>query len=344
MLKFINIAGVLFSLMLLSHNSHAEGQGVEVNGTLDLYYSSSMNGEDSQGTFYGNDHDQLGVGMAQFTLSGSTKNVDWLLDFVYGDNIVAGDAVAMDNLAQAYLTHNMGHGLSITAGRMATNVGFEGTYAKDNWNYSRSLAFQFAGPFFHEGAALKYAHDSGFGAGVFFYNGADSTSGDDDDKGHDSSAQLSYTRDNWSAVYNYYTESQDDETMIHNLNLTYDLNKMASFAVSHTINEDDLEGSDQKITSTAIYARVMPTEKVYGALRYEMASFEDGAGTAAGYGAADNDVNSITATAGYYCDSGSEFRLEIRQDTADNAVYSESGETVLADDQLTLTGAWIHTF
>src|SRR5262249_53437463 len=61
------------------------------------------------------------------------------------------------NIFQAYGTYVIPIGASLTVdfGKWASALGVENNYVKDQWNYSRSLWFNFL-PFYHTGARVAY--------------------------------------------------------------------------------------------------------------------------------------------------------------------------------------------
>ena len=62
------------------------------------------------------------------------------------------------NIGQAYLSYqaDVGKGLQIDFGKFVTPLGFEVIKTKDDWNYSRSLLFSLAIPFYHMGVRATY--------------------------------------------------------------------------------------------------------------------------------------------------------------------------------------------
>jgi hypothetical protein len=62
----------------------------------------------------------------------------------------------LEDIEQSYLSYlaPMGRGLQIDVGKFVTQHGAEVIEAKDNWNYSRSLLFALAIPYYHMGVAF----------------------------------------------------------------------------------------------------------------------------------------------------------------------------------------------
>ncbi|MGC8654749.1 MAG: outer membrane beta-barrel protein, partial [Candidatus Kryptoniota bacterium] len=79
----------------------------------------------------------------------------------------------LSNLEQAYVTAivPVGSGLTIDAGKFVTLMGFEVIETNANWNYSRSLLFSYAIPYFHTGLRLTYSPMDNFSVSVHVVNG-----------------------------------------------------------------------------------------------------------------------------------------------------------------------------
>src|SRR5436309_1305112 len=62
------------------------------------------------------------------------------------------------NIQQAYISFlaPAGNGLQIDFGKFVTALGNEVIETKDNWNYSRSLLFTLAIPYYHMGMRATY--------------------------------------------------------------------------------------------------------------------------------------------------------------------------------------------
>ena len=74
---------------------------------------------------------------------------------------------------EAYLSYNapVGKGLQIDFGKFVTPNGAEVIESKDNWNYTRSVLFTYAIPFYHYGARAKYTFNDKANLTGFVTNG-----------------------------------------------------------------------------------------------------------------------------------------------------------------------------
>jgi hypothetical protein len=115
------------------------------------------------------------------------------------------------NIFQAYGTYvfPLGKGLSVDFGRFASSLGFEGSFAKDQINYTRSLLFT-ALPFYHMGFRTAYKLTNSTTATWLLVNGINQT---EDFNGFKSnhfmlSTALSKTL-NWTGSYYAGQENRD---------------------------------------------------------------------------------------------------------------------------------------
>ena len=76
-------------------------------------------------------------------------------------------------IQQGYLSVRapIGSGLTIDAGKFVTPAGAEVIETQDNWNYSRSLLFSWAIPYYHAGVRASYAVSDQVTATGFLLNG-----------------------------------------------------------------------------------------------------------------------------------------------------------------------------
>src|SRR4029079_1870297 len=70
-----------------------------------------------------------------------------------------GGADVFKAFEQAYVSYlaRVGKGLQLDVGKFVTPHGAEVIEAKDNWNYSRSLLFSLAIPYYHTGVRATYS-------------------------------------------------------------------------------------------------------------------------------------------------------------------------------------------
>ena len=97
------------------------------------------------------------------------------------------------DVTEAYINYlaPVGKGLKLQFGKFATYFGAEVIEAKDNFNYSRSLLFNYAIPFTHTGLMAGYTFSDAVNANLYLVNGWDNT--DDNNKGKSVGLNLNVT-------------------------------------------------------------------------------------------------------------------------------------------------------
>jgi hypothetical protein len=129
-------------------------------------------------------------------------------------NFVSSEDQSCSNfyLKEAYASYlaPVGKGLTIQVGKFVTPIGNEVIETNGNWNYSRSILFYYAIPYFHFGANAKYTWNPKFSATFYLVNGWNN-SVINHDFGSGQSAGLTYggsfvytPNAKWSVTENYF--------------------------------------------------------------------------------------------------------------------------------------------
>jgi hypothetical protein len=156
---------------------------MDLSGFIDGYYSVNFNlpnttdGYDQLNQLYNfNDKtDQFELSAAKLTLNHDPDPVGAHIDFIYGrtnelinnapSNSTSTSAIDTGTAASALLPNQLPYleqaflslkppkakGFELDFGKFVTSAGAEVIEAKDNWNYSRSLLFSWAIPYWHFG-------------------------------------------------------------------------------------------------------------------------------------------------------------------------------------------------
>ncbi len=138
------------------------------------HYPSSGTGPSYlDGRVFDNLNDQVVLNMVQLSATRNSGPIGFEIDLAYGQMVDAlagsgtldnGQPAAVDsqeptrNITQAFVTYTPEKlpNLTIKAGKFYSLFGYETTLAKDNWQYSRSLSFNFAIPYWSEGVSAQY--------------------------------------------------------------------------------------------------------------------------------------------------------------------------------------------
>jgi hypothetical protein len=154
-------------------------QQVAISGFVDVYYSKNLIRPVSHSNRFRNfdiTENQVDLSLVEVVIQKTASPIGFRIDADFGstnDLIQSGPQSTLNNLQQAYVTAMIpvGSGLTVDAGKFVTHMGYEVIEAKDNWNYSRSILFAYAIPYYHTGARATYAVQSNLTVAGFFYNG-----------------------------------------------------------------------------------------------------------------------------------------------------------------------------
>jgi len=141
---------------------------IEVDGLVDGYYEWAFNKVGPQLRNFDINHNNFSlnyVEIAAFKAPTDKSRAGFRVDFGAGDtaNLVnlyePGGKEYLKYVQQAYVSYLVpaGKGISVDFGKFVTPMGAEVIESKDNFNYSRSLLFALAIPYYHMGARIGYA-------------------------------------------------------------------------------------------------------------------------------------------------------------------------------------------
>jgi hypothetical protein len=289
------------------------------------------------------------VDRAPDATAGGTGRAGYHASVIYGQaaEIINGTNNGTDrsNLAlkEAYVDYiaPIGTGLTVTVGKFVTPAGAEVIETNGNWNYSRSILFYYAIPFFHFGAKAAYTFNTKWQATGYLVNGWNNTQ--EVNTGKTYGATLMYTPNKmWMLMENYLAGPQDDALLfgahggpnenwrqLSDTVITYTPNTKWNFMV----NGDYGYGDKYAISATknskpvdwwggAGYVKYAPSDKTYLALRYEYYSDPQGL-TLFGIGTKNGHAGEGTATWAYNWTSGLQSRFEFREDYANRDIFEK---------------------
>jgi hypothetical protein len=139
-----------------------ESPRIDVTGFVDVYYEYNFNKVDPALRTFDVQHNAFSLSLAEIAFAkGVTTDsrVGFRIDLDFGKtaDIVAAyepDADGKEiykHVQQAYVGVLPGGKLQLDAGKFVTPLGAEVIESQDNWNYSRSVLFGYAIPFYHTG-------------------------------------------------------------------------------------------------------------------------------------------------------------------------------------------------
>ena len=166
--------------------------GTTLNFTIDGYYEYNFNrpiGQMNQLRAYDLSSNSFSLNQADIILDHPTdaahgKRIGARLDLMFGQatETLQGNAnnelypSVWRNVFQAYGTYvaPVGSGLNVDFGKWASSLGVEDNYTQDNFNYTRSLFFNFL-PYYHMGFRTAYTFNPKLTVAYWLVNGAQQT-------------------------------------------------------------------------------------------------------------------------------------------------------------------------
>lgn len=196
--------------------------GIDFSGLIDGYFTGNFNNPASglnqlqNFNFYSN---QFSLGMAKVTAAHSPDPVGFQLDLGYGKafdviNSAEPSGSGLRNIEQAYVSLKpaKAKGFEADFGQFVTSAGAEVIESMTNWNYSHSLLFAYAIPYFHFGLRTSMPVTKTFTAGVQVVNGWNDTV--DNNTGKTFGFTGVYTKPKYTLYTNYYVGPENSGTNV----------------------------------------------------------------------------------------------------------------------------------
>lgn len=199
---------------------------VDFTGLVDVYYSFNNNhpGSDFNQLYNFDDKtNQFDLNMAKLTISHDPDPVGFRIDAGLGRafdvvHTPKSDPEFFDYLEQAYTSIKPKNwkGFEADFGEFVTSAGAEVIETKDNWNYSRSLLFSWAIPYYHFGLRTSMPLGNTFAVGFQLVNGWNAIVDDHGNNMKTVGLTGTITRKKFTWSHNYYIGPQ--YTAINNRN------------------------------------------------------------------------------------------------------------------------------
>lgn len=331
---------------------------MDVSGFLDGYYSynandpsESANGKINDLYNFNDKTNQWALSAAKLTLNHDPGRIGAHVDLMYGrTNKLVNTSSQLDFVEQAYISTKppKAKGFELDLGKWVTSAGAEVIESKDNWNYSRSILFAWAIPYYHFGARTSMPVSKVDTIGVQVVNGWNNITNSTGGVTVGLTNALVKPKYQWNA--DLYTGPEDFPTQHGYRNLfdtTVLLTPNAKFNAyvnyDFGVNQDSIHnGVGDNVTNkwqgVAFAAHQQITSKFAGAGRIEV--FDDSNGYATG---TKQTVKEFTATGEYHWPLGLLARAEYRHDWSD-APFFHKGATSMVDSQSTFTVGLVAIF
>jgi hypothetical protein len=331
-------------------------ENVHMAGFVDVYYSYNLNNPDSMKNTYAGfpsnfdfEHNTFSLNLAELVFHKDPDPVGFRVDLDFGpttDFVHCGATSCpggaaeetYKNIQQAYVSWATPFGPKLEVGKFVTHMGAEVIESKDNWNYTRSLLFAYAIPYYHAGARVSVPVNDMFFVNGYVYNGWNNVIENNDSKTFGATVGITPIPMlpiilNWIGPEEAFGDLQVYEAIV-TLNATDSLSFMIDY------NKGDREnaiGDDVEYSGIAAYAR-WKSDPCALAIRYEMLDDEDGVI----FGAVDNTVSELTVTAEHTISKSLMTRLEYRMDSADEEIFEEEdGETSDSQSRVVISAVYM---
>ncbi|HEX4156005.1 MAG TPA: porin [Acidobacteriaceae bacterium] len=333
---------------------------LDFSGYLDGYYSynanrpsNAANGQVNDLYNFNDKTDQFNLSAAKLTINHDPDPIGVHVDLLFGRTNVlmhsSSDQSTDDYIEQAYISAkpNKTHGAEFDFGQFVTSAGAEVIEAKDDWNYSRSLLFAWAIPYYHFGLRTSVPVTKSWTAGVQVVNGWNNVV--DNNGGVTIGLTSALTKPKYAWALNYYTgpENTDTQKGYRNLidtTLTLTPTSKLSAYINYDYGQNRTPNLDDEYSASSLHwqgvafaVRGQVTGKSALAARYE---YYDDQGFQTGTA---QDIQEFTATYEYKWLAGLLMRAEFRRDWSDQPFFHKDNYEFV-DAQTTATVGFIAFF
>jgi hypothetical protein len=226
-----------------------------------------------------------------------------------------------------------GSKLQLDFGKFVTPHGAEVIESQDNWNYSRSVLFGYAIPFYHVGVRAALTVNDKLTLTGFVVNGWNNGSEMFGDRPCLAVSALvkPSSKLSWAATLMSGQEAPDpaDDRTLFDTTLTL----TPSPKLGLMLNYDYGKEGATRWTGLAAYAKVQPSDKWALAGRFELIDDEDG-----GFMLIGQKARTLTLTSDHLVASGLKLRLEYRGDFTDSPLFADDTGTLKKSQSAAIVG------
>src|SRR6059036_576916 len=320
-------------------------------GTLDGYFGYNLNKPQSQRNLYRNfdfKHNQFSLNYAEISVEqkpGDTMPVGYRADVGFGDAatwVHATEPAGADvfrYLQQAYVSASHKK-VQVDFRKFVTWNGAEVIESKDNWNYSRSILFAWAIPYYHFGTRLTYPVSDKLAVAGYVVNGWNDVVDNNSGKTLGFQAVVKPVS-RLTIVQNYMVGKEQTNNTLdrrHLVDTTVTLAVTPSFSLmaNYDYGMDRLLGERVRWQGIAGYARFQVSRVFAIAPRFEW--YDDPHGFTTGLG---QTLKEATLTTEFKLRGSILARAEYRRDWSDLPFF-EKRTGLLGKNQTTATLALIY--
>lgn len=318
---------------------------INFSGAVDIYYTYNANHPASMTNGFYNfnsEANQFDLNLLKIALSHDADPVGFRIDLGYGNTMQLYSAFDNDGgfnqyVEQAYLSWKPagGKGFQADFGKFVTSAGAEVVENYTNWNYSRSILFAWAIPYYHTGLRLTLPTAGRVTLGFQAVNGWNNLRDNNSGKTIGATGAVNLGKGTW--YLNYYAGPEAAGTNTgwrHLIDTTLSLTPVSQF--SAYLNYD--YGQDRSPGALAVW------QGFAGAVHYQPDShwgftargewFQDRAGFSTGTA---QKLKEVTFTGEYKLTEGLLTRAEYRHDWSDQLVFERALLPAFTNKQDTFT-------
>ena len=264
---------------------------MQFSGFVDGYYGYNFNRPPSRNNALRNfdfHHNQFNLNLFEIAIQQDPQPLGFRVDLNLGEtakwvhSTEPGGSDVYQYLQQAYFSIKppSGHGFQLDFGKFVTQHGAEVIETKDNWNYSRSLLFAWAIPYYHFGVRATLVSGDKGSFLVSVNNGWNNVVDNNADKTVGLQGIVK-PRSNVTFVQNYMVGKEqagpDGPTRhLWDSTLTVDANSVVSLMANYDYGMDRSGGARVKWQGLAAYTRFTVTPVIKLVPRYEWFQDKDG--------------------------------------------------------------------
>lgn len=308
-------------------------RGTEIGGLVDAHYDWYSTRPEGDALYRNFDtrHDQFRVNMAQIWLARAptaSSRAGYKVKLSVGpattivQSLEPGSSPVLQNIEEGFISYlaPLGKGLQFDFGKFVTQHGAEVIEAKDNWNYSRSLLFALAIPYYHSGLRATYSPSDKIAVMGTIVNGWNNVVENNGAK--TLSAQVTFKPTAAvSLVQNYMAgpEQPDNTTDWRRLSdtiLTWAISPKLSVMGNYDYGTDTVAGAKVHWQGVAGYAKLQANKWVAVSPRFEW--YDDASGFTTG---TVQTLKEATATFELKPTDTFIWRIEYRSDFSDVSVF-----------------------
>ena len=340
-----------------------------LSGLVDTYYGYDFNHPSNMQTglqFFDANENQFGLNMVELSaikaptatggIAGRT-GYDLTVGFGQAMNAINGTGPNSDGtlsgaryLKEGYFSYlaPIGKGLKIDVGKFVTTAGEEVIETNSDWNYTRSILFYYAIPFYHFGVRATYAPNSKISLQASITNGWNDIVAINNGKTYGGS--ISYTPNSkWGVTETYYAGPVNDINYWRQLSdttISYSPNTKVSFAINGDYGRD-VESAGGRVADwwgPAGYVKYVLGPKDTIAIRYEYYDDPEGLTLFSGFGYSSGHAQEVTTTYTHMIANSLMSRFEYRYDFASQPIFQRGAIPNAVKNQNSVVIGLVYSF